>query len=43
MRRAKTWILGSTIALLTLFAGVASASACFIFHYQPVVPQSLRK
>ncbi len=34
-------ILGTT--LLLLLANVASASACIISHYQPEVPETLRK
>ena len=36
-------ILGFFIALLMIFANIASASACTLSHYQPVVPDSLRK
>jgi len=36
-------IFGLFVTLLLIFANIASASACTVSHYQPVVPESLRK
>ncbi|HHX50091.1 MAG TPA: cyclic lactone autoinducer peptide [Clostridia bacterium] len=36
-------ILSGTVALLTLLANVNAASASIIWHYQPTVPEELRR
>lgn len=36
-------LFGFLVTLLLLLANVASASACAISHYQPEVPESLRR
>lgn len=43
MKRLTHWLLGVAVVGLTLVANVASASACFLMHYQPEVPEALRK
>lgn len=36
-------LFGFMVAALLFLASVTSASACLISHYQPEVPESLRK
>jgi cyclic lactone autoinducer peptide len=43
MKRLAHWLLGFAVIALALVANVASASACFLMHYQPEVPTALRK
>lgn len=43
MKKLTHWLLGFAVVALALVANVASASACFIAHYQPEVPEMLRK
>lgn len=43
MKRLAHWLLGLAVFALALVANVASASACFLAHYQPEVPEKLRK
>jgi cyclic lactone autoinducer peptide len=43
MKRLANWLLGVAVVGLVLVANVASASACFLGHYQPEVPETLRR
>lgn len=43
MKKLLGSMLGIAVFALTIVANVASASACWFGHYQPEVPQSLRK
>ncbi|OPY58198.1 MAG: hypothetical protein A4E55_01093 [Pelotomaculum sp. PtaU1.Bin035] len=36
-------LFGFAVTLLLLLANITSASACFAGHYQPEVPESLRR
>ncbi len=43
MKKVFYSFLGIAVVALIFVANVASASACFFGHYQPEVPDSLRK
>lgn len=43
MRKITNWLLGVAVVGLALIANVASASACYLGHYQPEVPETLRR
>lgn len=43
MKKAFYSILGIAVVALIFIANLASASACVFGHYQPEVPESLRK
>lgn len=43
MKRFVHWLLSVAVVGLVVVANVASASACFLGHYQPEVPETLRK
>ncbi|MGI6604821.1 MAG: cyclic lactone autoinducer peptide [Firmicutes bacterium] len=43
MKRFAHWLLGVAVVGLMMVANVASASACFLGHYQPTVPKMLQK
>lgn len=43
MRKLVNWLLRVAVVGLALVANAASASACYLGHYQPEVPETLRK
>lgn len=43
MKKTFYSILGIAVVVLIFVANVASVSACYFGHYQPEVPESLRK
>jgi cyclic lactone autoinducer peptide len=43
MKKIKYLLITLATATLTLAAFINAASACSYFHYQPQLPQSLRK
>lgn len=43
MKKIRHMLFITAVMVLTVVAQVASASACLWSHYQPEVPESLRK
>lgn len=43
MKKYQYMLFSTMVAVLVFVANVASASACLWAHYQPEVPQSLKK
>ncbi|SFG93459.1 cyclic lactone autoinducer peptide [Desulfotomaculum arcticum] len=43
MKKIMSKLIIFTVTTLLFLASVTAASACLISHYQPVVPEALRK
>lgn len=43
LRKLTCWLLTTAAAALIALANAGAASACLIYHYQPELPESLKK